>query len=263
MNNMLSVLISSCNNFSDLWDENIKLYQKNWKNNSHPTYLVTDTETSWRKKDINVLVAKDQDSFPLRIRYALQYIDTPYVLITLDDYFLIEPVANEKIDYLLQRMQNEKIQYLSLYDRRKIHKKHHYAIENLYPIDLNQKYAVTLYPAIWEVEFLKKTIKKDMNPWLYEVSLTSSAREEKANCQANLAGVFNILDVVRKGKVLHKARRYLKKHGSNLGGRPSISYGMEFKLFLLDIISWHTPRKLFVWIKSIAQKLGMKFFSED
>ena len=262
-NERLSVLISSCDKFSDLWNENIRLYRKNWKNNTCRTVLVTDAKRDWQSAEAELLSVDGENSFPLRIRCALERITTPYVLVTLDDYFLIDSVEDQKISYLLDRMQQEKIQYLSLYNRRVTNEKKYLPLETLLPIDLQKKYALTLYPAIWDVEFLKKTIREELSPWLYEVSLTQTAISENANCQASLAGVFNILDVVRKGKVLHKARRYFKKNGIHIGDRPSISYWTELKLWVFDMISWYAPRKLFRAGKKIAKKLGFQFFSED
>lgn len=34
----LSVLISSCDKFSDLWNENINAYRKHWKDNKCETF---------------------------------------------------------------------------------------------------------------------------------------------------------------------------------------------------------------------------------
>jgi hypothetical protein len=263
MQDRLSILISSCDKFSDLWDENIKAFKRYWKDNPCETYLVTDAKTEWFNSIVKVIVAEGENNFPLRIKYALDSITTPYVLVTLDDYFLIRHVDNEKISYLLDRMENEKIQYLSLYNRRITKESKYKPLKELTPIDLTRKYAITLYPAIWNVNFLKKTVKDNLSPWLYEVSLTKTAVEENANCQASLAGVYDILDVVRKGKVLHKAKRYFRKHNIEIGNRPCISYGVEAKLLILDVISWYTPRKMFITIKNIARKFGMTFYSED
>ena len=263
VNERLSVLISSCDKFSDLWAENTRLYQKHWKENSCRTFLVTDSKRQWDSEQIELVPVDGEKSFPLRIRRALECVTTPYVLVTLDDYFLIDPVENRKIEYLLDRMQQERIQSLSLYNRRVTNEKKYLPLEQLRAIDLHKKYAVTLYPAIWEVAFLKETIRADMSPWLYEVSLTKSAIEADAKCMESLSGVFNILDVVRKGKVLHKAKTYFKKHGIDIGNRPTISYFTEMKLWVFDIVSWYAPRKLFRAGKKMARKMGFEFFSED
>ena len=102
-----------------------------------------------------------------------------------------------------------------------------------------------------------------MTPWKYEPSLTQYAIEEKAKCAFSPAGVFDILDVVRKGKVLHKANKYFKTNGIDIGSRPIISWKTEIKLALMDWISWYTPRKLFITAKKVLKHFGKTFYSED
>lgn len=262
MKDKLSVLISSCDKFSDLWDENIKAYRKQWQNNECDTFLVTDKKTDWSAENVNVIAVEGQNDFPLRIKAALENVKTPYVLVTLDDYFLIKPVENDKINYLVDRMIKEDIQYLSLYSRRTKKENDFLPLDNLVSVNLSARYAVNLYPAIWNVEFLKKTVKEDVSPWQYEASLTKTAFEENANCKNSLAGTFEILDVVRKGKVLHKAQKYFKKNNINIGDRPSISYAMEFKLWSMEFLSHNLPKPFFKFVKNIAKKCGMKFYSE-
>ena len=263
MDSKLSILISSCDKFSDLWEENIKAYKKYWVNNPHKTYLVTDKHSTWDDEDVNLIVANGQNDFPLRIKYALNSIKSKYILVTLDDYFLINSVSNEKIDYLLKRMESENIQYLSLYNRRVTKEKKYKKLEELTPIDLSWKYAITLYPAIWETEFLRNAIKEDMSPWMFEPSLTKTAIALGANCQASLSGVYDILDVVRKGKVLHKADRYFRKNNIDIGRRQRISYFTEMKLFIMDLISWYMPKNISKRLKKLLKKLGFTFYSED
>lgn len=259
----MTVLVSSCDKFSDLWDTHFMLYRKNWAENPFSTCLITDKKTDKAPEGVTVLATESEWDFPLRIRRALEQIDTPFVLLTLDDYFLIDTVKTEDMTYLLERMEKEGIDYLSLYNRRKTKKRHCRPLTELFPINLSRKYALTLYPAIWSVEFLKKTINENLSPWLYEVSLTTAAVEEGAVCHASLAQRFRMLDVVRKGKVLHRARRYLDREGIALSGRPTISYFTECKLWLLDRVSWYTPRPLRRLLKRVAKRFGMQFFSDD
>ena len=263
MNTKLTVLISSCDKFADLWDEHIKLYRKNWQLSECKTLLVTDKPTDRYFDGVEIVVAEENMDFPMRIRYALDYVKTPFVLVTLDDYFLIEKTDREKISTLVSYAERDSIDYLMLYDRRKTNPKKYEPIDRLYDIDLTRKYAVTLYPAIWSVEFLKKTVKENVSPWLYEPSLTKSAMEENAVCKFSHAGTFVMLDVIRKGKVLHKANKYFKKHNIDIGDRPIISRRIEFKLAAMDFIKYHMPKCVFRFTKKAAKKMGMKFYSED
>ncbi len=259
----IALLISSCDSFSDLWEEHIRLLKANWVGERFKTYLVTDKPTDKILDGVEIIIAEPGLDFPMRIKWAANYIGCQYILLTLDDYFLIGKTKTEELQYLIELMELEKIDYLSLYDRRQTNPKKYTALEKIQSIDLNQKYAVTLYPAIWSAEFLKKTALSDMNPWQYEPTLTATALRENANCKFSGAGTFVILDVIRKGRVLRKANKYFKKHGIFIGDRALTSRWMEMKLALMDFINWHTPRWFSKMLKKIAKKLGMKFYSED
>lgn len=263
MTTHLSVIISSCDKFSDLWDANIAQYRKFWQGEACDTFLVTDKPTSRHFDGVEIVVADENMSFPSRIQYALQFVKTDYVLVTLDDYFLIQPVIAENLRALVDTAKEEDIDYLLLYNRRKTNPKKYDSIDVLHDIDLTRKYAVTLYPAIWKAAFLCKTVKEGTSPWAYEASLAKTAIEENAVCKFSHTGSFDILDVVRKGKVLHRAKRYFKKHQIDIGARETISYFTEFKLGVMDRISWYTPKFFFRIVKKVARKCGIKFYSED
>ncbi len=263
MNNNVSLLISTCNKFSDLWDLHIEFLKKNWVGELWKVYMVTDCPTDKQYENVEIIVADGGLDFPARIKYALDFIDTDYVLLTLDDYFLIEKTYAEKLDYLAERAKKEQIDYLLLYDRRYLNPKKYEDIESLRSIDLNERYSVNLYPAIWNKSFLKNSVKEDLSPWQYEPTLTKYAKEANGNCMFSHNGVFDILDVIRKGKLLHKAKRYLKKNGFELPERPTVSYFTEIKLEVMAQISWHAPKWLFHLLKKTAKAFGMKFYNED
>lgn len=258
-----SLLISTCDKFSDLWDAHISFLRKNWLGDLWNVYMVTDRPTDKSYDGVEIIVAEGGLDFPMRIKYALDFIKTDYVLLTLDDYFLIEKTYSEKLEYLIDRAETENIDYLLLYNRRKTNLKKYESIDKLVPIDLNQKYAVNLYPAIWSKKFLKNSVNGDLSPWLYESTLTNYAKNKNAKCCFSHSGAFVILDVVRKGKVLHKARAYFKKHNIYIGERPTISRLTEIKLGVMDIIWLYVPKRLFKIIKKVAIACGMKFYSED
>ena len=211
MKPQFSVLISTCDKFSDLWETHIALYTKNYEGHLPKTYLVTDKKTNRCFDNVEIIVAGESLDFPMRIKYALQFIETEYILVTLDDYFITSKVKEDNLNYLTQYASENSVDYLMLYDRFKAMEKFYLPLNNIEFIDLSVKYAITLYPSIWKKTFLNKTIKENISPWLYEVSLTQTARQENAKCMFSPSGCFDILDVVRKGKILHKAKRYFKK----------------------------------------------------
>lgn len=259
----VSLLISTCDKFSDLWDEHIALLRNHWIGENWKIYLVTDKQTEKEYEGIKIIVAGEDKDFPMRIKYAAENIDSDFILLSLDDYFIINDIHEEKLRFLVCRADNEQIDYLKLYDRRMTDPRKYESFENLQKIDLSRKYAITLYPAIWNKVFLLNSVSGDMTAWKYEPSLTDYARSVNANCMFSHAGLFDILDVVRKGKVLHKANNYFKANGIDIGDRPIISRRTEFKLAVMDYISWYMPRSLFVAGKKILRKLGKTFYSDD
>lgn len=258
----LAILVSSCDKFSDLWSTHFKLLKENWPNIKYNIYLVTDKVTNILVDGVTIITTEKDLDFPMRIKYATKIIKENYILLTLDDYFLIHAVNQDNISILLNIIKEKKIHYLSLYNRRFDKEKYFKDIHYIHKIDLNNSYAINLYPAIWDKSFLAYTINDNINAWEYEVSLTNKAKLFNAKCVYSQAGVFRILDVVRKGKVLIKANCYFKKNKIDIGNRPVNSFIYEFKLFIMDLIFWYTPKPIFLIIKKIAKKLGVKFISD-
>ena len=106
-------------------------------------------------------------------------------------------------------------------------------------------------------------IEEDITPWEFEPKLTFKAKILNAKCEFDNSGSFIILDVVRKGKILHKANKYFKKHNIYIGNRPLNKRSYEFKLWLMDFIKCHTPKWFSKFLKKIAKKCGMNFYNND
>ena len=53
----LTLMVHSCNKFSDLWDAHFKLLNENWRDRDLTTYLVTDDETDITFEGVQVICA--------------------------------------------------------------------------------------------------------------------------------------------------------------------------------------------------------------
>lgn len=261
----LTMLINTCDKFSDLWDTHIELLEKNWKERNIKTILVTDKETNKKYENVDIYSAGEKKELSERIESVLLNVKTEYILITLDDYFPIYKINSEAIENIISEMEENKLDYVRLFKRPnsnvKLSEK-----SSLYKIDLYDKrdsnYQVNLYVGIWRKEFLKKTVKEPLNAWDYELSLTKIARKENARCAMSKGKEFETLDVVRKGKLLHKAYRYLKKNNLYNGPREVISWKIEWKINILTFIKDHTNQKIVDLGKSVLRKFGFKFYSD-
>lgn len=260
-NGNLALLISSCDRFSDLWDAHIDFLNQNWPDHPRETILVTDKDTERCFENVKVIAAGDNMEMPQRIKTALKNIESEYVFLTLDDYFLIQEVDEKKIRSIVTYMSEKKIDYIRLH-KIPDSKKEIAEFPGLFWVDLDVNYAVNLYPGIWKKEFLESTIAESLSAWEFEVTLTQMARDKNARCAMCKNDVFVILDVVRKGKVLRKANRYFKKHGIDIGDRPLIPLSMAFKLKIIGWASINLPKPIADVTRKVMHIFGLKFFSD-
>lgn len=266
LNDKLTLVIHTCDKFSDLWDGHFSLLNKNWSDRGIRTLLVTDKPTDREFDGVEILAAGKGAELSARIAYMLPYIQTEYVLETLDDYYPVNPVDTSKIEALVDAMDKEKLDYIRLFKRPNSNDKIS-GYDNLYRINFDSKkdfhYQVNMYAGIWRKSFIELTVREEKNAWDYELSLTQIARAEKLNCAMSKGHEFDTLDVVRKGQLLHKSARYFKNHpGLYNGERTVISRKTEmmigFRTFIKDV----TSQRFVDFLKKIMRKQGMGFYSD-
>ncbi len=258
----LTCVIHTCDAYSDLWDLHLHFLNQNWADRGLETVLLSDRPTDYKQKGVSVFSAGEGLEMPQRTAQLLPHIQTDYVLITLDDYFPIYPIENEKIANLLNIMDTEQLDYIRLFPDPNSHRKFP-GYSKLYTISLNRDYDVNLYQGIWRKSFLEKTISEELNAWQYEVTLTRIAKESKAKCVLSKGKEFEILDVIRKGKLLHKAKRYLEKVKLPLPKREVISYWEELRIWLFNHAKRMMPNRMTKPVKSVMRKFGFHFYSDS
>lgn len=244
----LTLIIHTCQKFSDLWDSHIKLLNQNWPDRNIRTIMVTDVPTERTFENVEVLCAGEGKEMSERVGFVMQFVTTKYILVTLDDYFPIYKIETEKIENLVNLMETDDISYLRLFHRpkSKIKYKDH---KTLKVINTYFTYFVNLYAGIWKSDLMRATVKEPLNAWEYEVSLSSIVHPLNVKCLMSYGKEFQILDVVRKGFILRKAYKYLKKHDLYDGPRPKMGLKFHWKLKLNHLLKRIFPRKFVIYVK--------------
>ena len=255
-----AILISSCDNYSDLWHWHVELLKRNWVGGFPKVYLVTDKETKESFENISVL--HFEGDMPARIKKAIEQIPCKYILITLDDYYVIDAAHEEQIASDIDYMSNNRVDYLSLYNRRYAKGYGYRKQKGMKQIDVTKTYAVNFYPAIWNRDFILFCIDGDLSPWDLEPKLSAKAVCYDAKCEEDLTGCFIILDVIRKGKILRKANKYFLRNNISIGDRELTKKSYEMKLDIMDFVKFHTPHWFYILTKKIAKFFGAHFYSE-
>lgn len=262
----LTLLIHSCDKFSDLWDAHLKLLNKNWPDRGIRTILLTDKpRPELHFPGVEIVAAGEGKEITDRIRHLLPLIETEYVLVTLDDYFPIYPICTEKISRLISVMDEAKYDYIRFNKKLGSFKLLPSTHENVYPFSFSRDYLVNLYVGLWRKDLVAATLSEEsLTAWDYEVSLTAAAKKVNARCAVSTGNEFPILDVVRKGKILRPAAAYLKKNELYHGSRPIRTRKETVKLSI-----WSFGRKMLSYgpkpVLRFAQKtmlrLGLNSFS--
>ena len=163
-------------------------------------------------------------------------------------------------------MQKEKLDYLRLYTflNAKYFKEKIGGYSDIYHVTTDARYNINLYPCVFSREFLEATIRGETkNAWQYEVSLTKSGAAYGAKCALVNPDAIDMLDVVRKGKLIRKAKRYLGKNNLYHGDRPVLGIFETVKLGTIHKLKVLMPRKLVNIIRRILKKCGKKFYSDE
>lgn len=266
-NSNYEIIISTCDKYSDLWDANVLLLNRNWPDRNANTYLVTDVPTDREFPGVEVVSAGEDTEITQRLKVVLERIQAKYVIFTLDDYFLTERICQEKIDRAVQFLEETDTDYIQMYPQPKWFLWRDGAKESgmypgIYMVDLaDGNYKVVLTPGIWRTDFMRKTLAEPMNAWQYEVFLTPKARELNAKCATSNCGEFPYLDVIRKGKILRKANRYFQSDPIYQSRRDVMRWQDELELNMRAWLKFILPKWLFRVIKKIMIWRGHHFYS--
>lgn len=260
----LTLVIYSCGRFSDLWDAHVTLLEKNWGDRGIRTIILTDAPTDKSYAGIEIISAGKDKELTERIRHLLPLLETEYVLVTLDDYFLTTPISTDAIARLVDIMDESGLDYIRMFDRPKC-QEILTQYKGIYTFSLDRPYRVNLYSGIWRKRFVQDTLpSEELNAWEYEVVLTEYSNKARGKCAMSKGREFPILDVVRKGRILPKAWHYLNQNDLYQGSRrkmPISSYiGLWVKTQVNRLLAM-LPRSMYRHVKRFCVSLGMNSFS--
>ena len=183
---LCSVLVNSCDSYEEAWEPFFKLFFKFWPNCPYNIYLATQTK-HYNHPNVTTINTID-GTWSERINRALHAIDTPYVLLFLEDYFLQAPVKylefKKYLDYIQKdqsvgafyfnkiggfRVPSEK--YPDMYDMNKT---------------ILTKYHLNCQVALWNKQIFEEATSVPMSPWEFECNgfemVPNTVKEKEFYC---------------------------------------------------------------------------------
>ena len=162
----VSVLIYSCDNYSDVWEPFFTLFFRYW-DCPYKVYVTAETKKCDRKDVITLNTTGDK--WTDRIRKAVEQIPTKYVIGMCEDFFLRKPVRQGMIDYCLGEM--ERYPNIANFNFEKSHT----PTEKSMYVNFSRKvcqydYQKSCQPTLWRKDILLKLLDVSQDPWEWETS---------------------------------------------------------------------------------------------
>lgn len=269
MDNRLSILVLTCDAYSDLWDDFFNLKEKYWEDCPFKTYLITESK-HYERKGVSVMHMGKKLNWSGRLREALKKIDTPLVLPILDDYFIYKPIDNTIILEDVEFCINHEVSFLTLERKNVIQNPNRKYYDKYVIIPEHEKYPIDTASAIWNKEyFLKKLGEEDYSAWQFEVNMCNEAKTEKGIeglllCDERKPINITEVPIVIQGKFYPLGVKFFKDldYTINVSKRKMMS-GYEVMKYRLKVRLSKIKfcRKQ---IKYVASKFfGYKFFTHD
>ena len=260
-------IVMGWDDYSDIWVDFFNLLDKYWSDIDIPIYFVDVEKDCPFQKAITIKCGPDM-KWAARLRYALNQIDCKYVFLTVDDFLYCRKIDNSRFNEAIQNMDKYNIDYYRLTGYPHVRKNFH-GIKGMKCIDKKAESGITLQPAIWNKEFLLKTLgDDDVNAWGIEYKQALRSRESEEglfeNCVADVSKIINYRHEILKGKHNLFAVLYFKAKGYkvNTNERPITN--------LWETICFYTrfngykivPNKFKLGARKILRKFGMKFIDD-
>ncbi len=163
-NKECSVLIVSCDKYTDVAFQNVKLLDKFWSDCPFEKFCITESVCVEGTTPINY----NSPLWSKRLLFALNSLKTPFVFLVLDDLWPEEFIDSDNIiQYLNEMKKNKKISNIAFSDMPGKTKKKtilHCSLRNKKPWSI-----INFQVGLWNVETLKLMLKESENPWDAEV----------------------------------------------------------------------------------------------
>lgn len=256
-NKKMSIVVLSCDAYSDLWDDFFNLKEKYWSKCNFQCYLVNNSKRY--NRDGVIVINGGDGNWNSRFRVAIEQIESSYICTFLEDYFISALIDNNLINELLDFSEEHKVSFLNLGDvfGHIINLKNkEYFSPNQIIIPKHLKYGVDTAGAIWDKNYLlHKLGNGDYSAWQFEKDRCIEALSDEGIdglilCDDRKPLNISVIPVVIQGKFYPPAIKFFKNKGYN------INYSQRKVMSINEVFMYRLK------ISFAKMKYGRKFFKK-
>ena len=224
MNN-ITLLVNSCDKYSDAWMPFFTLFDTYFSNFTNEKFLNTE-KLEYNSNNVKT-IHSSKKTWSKRLIDALKQVDTEYVLFMLEDFFLQKPVKQDifysHLDYISKHKDVGVIYYIPDMDYNLWQAKTYDESLFLEEIIPGSPLRINAQTAIWRKEYLLKILLSKEDPWDFEKfgSLRSIKYKDKVLCCKSSKDVFHYKVYIGfgygiSGKWLKNNKELFEKHNINV-----------------------------------------------
>lgn len=217
--NNWSIVVSSCDKYSALWQPFFTALESNWpelnsSNKNIGIYLIANVK-QYNNARVKTLNIPNERSWSDNMLSALEKIDSKYILLFLEDYWVTE-LDRKRLMELMKWFEAEDAAYMELLGDVRFYGKDQKLskLEGVVYKGKFQNYRTSLQLALWEKKALQQLLRSGEDIWAFE--LASSIRSSgypKPFLGVTAKRPISYLNAVYQGHITPLALEFLQQQG--------------------------------------------------
>lgn len=197
---LCTVLIASCDKYGDILRPFSILWKRYWPDCPFPTVLVTESEPENRDELCfqRVFAQGRGGCWCSRLVEALQQIDTPYILLLCDDYFLSAPVQTGRMLDRLEQMRQFQAVNLRMIPNPVPTRPFREDLQ-LMEYEKDTAYCIATQAGYWDRHFLLSLASRVDSIWEFERYGSFACGKESRPLLCTREKEFPFVDAIHKG----------------------------------------------------------------
>lgn len=222
MTEELTIILVAYDSYNDVWPGFIKCKQKYWNNCPYKTIMINCNVPKEQlpenvKNGLNDVLCEGLNTqWTERVHTALQKINTPFVLLWLEDLYIDRFIDNDVIiNYLNILKNNNDIGHIRLCNDTNF-QLDFIDDDSLGEILPNHAYRVSTHPALWKKDYLYQLTEKPMDAWNFEYQAGYFCDKYNLRSLMTKKDVLHFSNMVWRAKWTREAVILNKKENLNL-----------------------------------------------
>jgi len=247
----VTLVVLSCDAYRDLWRPCLTLIDRRWPDCPYPKVLVSETVSfSW--PGVRTVTVGEGLSWSGCLQVALGALGTPYVLLMLEDYFLMGRVDTERVAQVVshaQRLSAGMVRLLPVPGPDVPVPD----VPELGALAAEAGFRTSLQAALWRREVLASLLVAGESPWEFETRGTERSRS-RTDLYCTWDRVFPAESVVYRGVWFRDEAAVYRAMdvGCDFTARPTMSLARQ--------AWWTGRRRVLLRLRRLLSPLGAPFF---